>query len=127
MAKNQGNAEQHLEDELKFFKNYSYSSSTISSKIIGHILKNKQKNKCVCIHEITRLIIMKIMMEMKNRSHRYDINRPRFRHRHRKSKYKMCLAMMMLICIKQHLSTIWSSIHEKVKQPWGWVEKKLCL
>ena len=46
---------------------------------------------------------------MKNRSHRYDIN------------------MMLLICIKQHLSNIWSSIHEKFKQHWGWVEKKRCL
>ena len=26
---------------------------------------------------------------------------------------------MMLICIKQHLSNIWSSIHEKGKQRWG--------
>ena len=26
--------------------------------------------------------------------------------------------------IKKHLSNIWSSIHEKVKQHWGWVEKK---
>ena len=29
----------------------------------------------------------------------------------------------MVRCIKQHLSNIWSSIHEKVKQHWGWVEK----
>ena len=29
--------------------------------------------------------------------------------------------------IKQHLSNIWSSIHKKVMQYWGWVEKKLCL
>ena len=34
---------------------------------------------------------------------------------------------MMAICIKQHLSNIWSSIHEQVKQNWGWVEKKRCL
>ena len=27
----------------------------------------------------------------------------------------------MVICIKQHLSKIWDSIHEKVKQDWGWV------
>ena len=33
--------------------------------------------------------------------------------------------MMMVICIKQHLSNIWSSIHEKVKQHWGWVEKNV--
>ena len=43
-------------------------------KIIGHILENKQKNKCVCIHEIIGLTIMKMKMKMKNRSHRHDIN-----------------------------------------------------
>ena len=32
---------------------------------------------------------------------------------------------MMLICIKQHISNIWSSIHKKVKQHWGWVEKNI--
>ena len=30
--------------------------------------------------------------------------------------------MMMPICIKQHLRDFWSSIHEKVKEHWGWVE-----
>ena len=30
---------------------------------------------------------------------------------------------MMVKCIKQHLSNIWSSIHEEVKQRQGWVEK----
>ena len=28
--------------------------------------------------------------------------------------------MMMFKCIKQHQSNIWSSVHEKVKQHWGW-------
>ena len=32
---------------------------------------------------------------------------------------------MMLICIKLHLGNIWSSIHEKVKQYWGWVDMNL--
>ena len=41
-------------------------------KLIGHILKNKQKSKRVFTHEITRLILMK--MKMKTKSHRYDIN-----------------------------------------------------
>ena len=41
-------------------------------KMIGHVLKNKQKNKCVCIHDIIRLIILNMKMKMKNRSHRYD-------------------------------------------------------
>ena len=43
---------------------------------------------------------------MKNRSHRYDINRPRPRHRHKYTKYKIYLSMMMVICNKQHLSYI---------------------
>ena len=94
-------------------------------KIIGHILRNKQKNKCPCIHEILRLIIMKMKMKMKNISHRYNINRPWSRHGHKYSKYKKCISMMMLICIKQNLSNIWSSISEKVKKTWGWAEKNV--
>ena len=31
----------------------------------------------------------------------------------------------MVICIEQRLSNIWSSIYEKVKQHWGWVEKSV--
>ena len=30
------------------------------------------------------------------------------------------------VYIKQHLSNIWSSVYEKVKQHWDWVEKKRC-
>ena len=66
-------------------------------KIIGHILKNKQKNKCVCFHQIIRLIIMK--MKMRNRSHRYDIKSPRSRHGHKYRKYKKCLIIVVLTCI----------------------------
>ena len=66
---------------------------------------NKQ-SKIVCIHEIIRLIIMKIKMEMKNRLHRNDINRPRSRNKHKYSKYKNCLSMMMLTCTRQQLSNI---------------------
>ena len=64
---------------------------------------------------------------MKNRSQRYGIYRPRPRHGHKHIKYKIRFSIMMVICIKQHLSNIWSLIHEKVKQHWGSVEKKLCL
>ena len=35
--------------------------------------------------------------------------------------------MMVVICTKQHQSNIWSSVHEKVKQHWGWVEKKVLI
>ena len=34
-------------------------------EIMGHILKSLQKNKCVCIHEIIGLIIIKMKMKMK--------------------------------------------------------------
>ena len=49
---------------------------------------------------------------MKDRSDRYDINRPRPRHGHKYIKYKMYLS---ITCIKQHLSNILGSVHEKVK------------
>ena len=49
-------------------------------KVIGHTLKNKQKNMFVCIHELIRVVIMRMKMKMKNRSHTYDKNRPKHRH-----------------------------------------------
>ena len=84
-------------------------------KIIWH--KNKLKNKRVCIHKFTQLIMMKMKMKIKNRSHRCNMDRPRSKG----------LSIMMLLCIKQHLCNIWGSLHEKVKQYWGWLEKKLLL
>ena len=42
-------------------------------KIIGHTLKNKRKNTCVCIQKDIRIIIMKMKMKMKNRLYKYDI------------------------------------------------------
>ena len=70
------------------------------------ILKSKLKNKCVCVHEIIRVIRMKMKIKTKNRSFRYDINRPRSAHRHKYSKYKKCRSVIMRICIKQHLNNI---------------------
>ena len=52
---------------------------------------------------------MKVKMKKKNRSHRYEINKPRSRYGHKYSKprkYIKCLSMIMLICIKQHLTNI---------------------
>ena len=106
LAKNQANAKQHPETEDLLFESYSYSLSTLPFKNLGHILKNKEKNKFFCIHEIIRLIIMKMKTKLKNKSHRYYINRPTSRHRHKYCKYVTCLTMMMLIFIKQRLSNI---------------------
>ena len=63
-------------------------------------------------------------MKMKRRSHRYEINRLRPRHGHEYNRYIMSLSMMTLTCVKQHLSNIWNPNREKVKQRWGWAEKK---
>ena len=49
---------------------------------------------------------MKMRLNMKNRSSRYDTNRPSRRHGHKYTKYKICLDIMMVICINQHLSNI---------------------
>ena len=62
-------------------------------------------------------------MKMKNRSHRYDINRPRSRQEHKCSKYKKCLSMM-LICIKlKHLKKL-SNTKAKLKKSVAY--KKAC-
>ena len=71
------------------FENYSHLHPRYHPKIIGHTLKNTQKNKCVCIHETIRLIIMKMKIKMKNRSHRFDISRRRSRQGHNYSKYEV--------------------------------------
>ena len=59
---------------------------------------------------------MKMILKMKNSSHRSDINRLRPRHGDKCTNYKMCLTTMMVICIKQYLGNISSSIHEKVER-----------
>ena len=60
LAKNQSNVvKQRL--NFCFLKIIHILHPRYHPKIMGHILKNKQKNKCVCIHELTLLI-----MKMKN-------------------------------------------------------------
>ena len=53
--KNWAKAKQHPEAELLLFENYLLSSSTLSSKNVGHILKNVQKSKCVYSSILMRL------------------------------------------------------------------------
>ena len=61
-------------------------------------------------------------LKMKNRSQKYDLNRSRPTHGPKYTKYKVCLGIMV-ICIKQHLSNIWSSIHEKVNKKMLFIKK----
>ena len=59
--------------------------------MIELILKNRLSNKCVSIHEIIRLIMMKTKLKMKKRSLKYEVNGPRPRHGHKYNKYKYVL------------------------------------
>ena len=65
LAKKLTNAKQHPEAEFLLFEIYSRSACMLSFKINRHILKNKQKNKSVCIHGIIRLIIMNMKIKTK--------------------------------------------------------------
>ena len=52
---------------------------------------------------------MEMRLKIKNRSQRCHIDRPRTRYGHKYTKYKMCLGITMVICIKQHRSSMWLS------------------
>ena len=97
--KNWAKVKQHAETELLLLENYVVSSSTLSSKGSRGYSKKCAKNKYVYLNEVIWLMAMKIRLNMKNRSSRYDINRPRCRHGHKYTKYKICLHTMMVICI----------------------------
>ena len=112
---------------LNFFFYYLLPSFTLSSKNNQRYSLKCAKNKLVCFNSVLWLTEMKMRLKLKSRSQRYDVNRPRLRHGHKYTKYKMCLSITMVTSIKQHLSNICSSIHEKINQHWGWVEKKCCL
>ena len=114
-------AKQHPKVELLLLENYFLSSSKLSSennRAYSKECAKKQVCLFVCFNEIVWLIIMKV--KNKNRSHKCDINRPTSRHGLTyNNKHKKCLSMMMLLCIKQHPTNTWGSIHEKVKEHWG--------
>ena len=67
----------------------------------------------------------KMRLKLKNRLQTYDINRPGPLHGHKYPKYKICLSLMTVTCIKQHLSNILSSIHEKVKHAEAELKKRV--
>ena len=110
LAKNQANAKHHC--QLNFCC-YSQSSFILSSKNNRTHSKKKKKNMYVCIHETIYLIMVKMLMKMKNWWHRHDINS--LRSRDIVNKRIVSVWWCLYVCIKQHLSIIWSSVHEKVK------------
>ena len=50
--------------------------------------------------------------EMKNRSQRQNINRPRRRHGLKYKKYELYLSVMMIICIKQYLKLNYDEVKQ---------------
>ena len=80
LVKKQAKAKQRPETDFLPFENYLLFSSLLSSKIIGNILKNLQKNMYVCLNEVISLMTMEMKLKMKSESHRYGINRPKSRH-----------------------------------------------
>ena len=104
--KNWARAKQHAEAELLLLENYVVSSSTLSSKDNRRYSKKCAKNKYVYLNENIWLMAKKKRLKMKNRSSRYDKNRPRCRHGHKYTKYKICLNIMMVISVRQHVSYI---------------------
>ena len=64
---------------------------------------------------------------MKNRSLRYDINRPSLRHGHEYTKHKMCLGIIMIIYIKQHLGNFKAQFIKKLTNNDAELEKKACI
>ena len=68
---------------------------------------------------------MKIKVKMNNRSHSYDIKRPRFRNGYKYSKSKKCLSMMMLICYKQYPATLESHFIKKLSNTRTELKKRI--
>ena len=103
---------------LLLFENYSLFSCTLSSSSKSNRRYSKKctKNKYVFLNEVIWLMTMKMRLKMKNRSHRYSINMLTIK----------CVSVYINGCM-QHLSNIWNSVNEEVKQHIGWVEKERCL
>ena len=59
---------------------------------------------------------MKIRVKIKNRSQRYDINRPRPRHGHKYIKYKMCLRIMMVYALSKAYTTFEAQSMKKLNK-----------
>ena len=108
---------------LNFRKLFAFFIYVIIRKL-QVIFQKLYKTKCVFLNEVIWLMKVKMRLKIKNRSQRYNIDRPRPRQEHKCRKYNMCLSNDGYMN-KQYLSNIWSSIHKKVEKHWGWVKKNL--
>ena len=70
---------------------------------------------------------MKMRLKMKNKSQRYDINRPKSKHGCKYTKYEMYLVIIMVICIKQHIVLFEAQFMEKLSDTEAEVKKALLI
>ena len=66
-------------------------------------------------------------MKMKNRSHKYDINRPRSRHGHKYNKYKKYFTMMILYVLCNTLATCEAQFMKKLSNTEAELKKALVI
>ena len=87
LTKNQAKAKQHPWTKLLLFENYSLLSSKLSSKNSRRYSKKYTK---ISISVLMRFsMIMKMRLEIENRSHIYNINDPRPIHGLKYTNYKI--------------------------------------
>ena len=86
LVKNQGKAKEHPQAEFFLLENYLLTPSSLPSRNNKRHSKKITKNKYICLNAV--IWLMKKMMKMKKRSHRFDINRPRPTNGHTYTKYK---------------------------------------
>ena len=85
----------------------------LSSKTNIDILTNLQKKKEGVIRLYDEINHIENEAENEKLTLRYDINKTRIRDWHKYyTKYKIYISKIVVICNKQHLSNIWSWIHE---------------
>ena len=63
-------------------------------------------------------------LKMKNRSHRYDLNRPKLRQRHKYSKYEKSLSMIMLYVLTNTQATFETQFMKKLSNTKTELKKK---
>ena len=116
-----------------FYKQHLFSSENYSLFSFTLSCKNNRRYSKKCAKANVSILIgsygydeneAENKIQIKNKSYWYDMNRPSPRHRHGQTHVKW-VKVWWLLCVKQHLSNIWSSTHEKVKQHWGWVQKSV--
>ena len=80
---------QHPDAELCYLKIIRFLHLRQLPSKNNKTYSKKSTKTSVCLKDVISLMTMKMRLKMKNRSHRYDINRPTPRYGNKHTKYKM--------------------------------------